>query len=114
MIFILLKLFFALLIGHAVCDYPLQGDFLSRGKNRFNPTGGVPWWICLTAHAAIHAGAVWLITGRWWLGLAEFCVHAWIDDRKCAGKLSVVRDQALHVICKAMWVLMISYAWVQL
>jgi hypothetical protein len=26
-----------LFAGHALCDYPLQGDFLARGKNHCNP-----------------------------------------------------------------------------
>ena len=29
-----LAMFAALVAGHALCDYPLQGDFLAKGKNR--------------------------------------------------------------------------------
>lgn len=118
---ILLKIFAVLLIGHALCDYPLQGDFLARGKNRFTPLPGVPWYWCLGAHAAIHAGAVWMLTQVWWLGLLEFIFHALIDDTKCAlANVWPVRDrnaadgfsdhalfnydQAAHVVCKAVWV----------
>ena len=61
----------ALIAAHAVCDYPLQGDFLAKAKNRTMPIPGVPWWQALGAHAAIHGGAVGLITGIWWLGLLE-------------------------------------------
>ena len=32
-----------LLAAHALADYPLQGDFLSKAKNRFAPLIGVPW-----------------------------------------------------------------------
>lgn len=66
-----LTLFAALLIAHAVADYPLQGDFLAKAKNRFAPIPGVPWFQALGAHAAIHAGAVWILTGSPWLAAAE-------------------------------------------
>jgi len=98
------ELFAALIFAHAVCDYPLQGDFLAKAKSRFAPIPGVPWYQALAAHAVMHGGAVWLLTDIWWLGAAEAIVHAIIDDRKCAGKLSFNQDQALHVACKAMWV----------
>lgn len=97
------QLFFAMVIGHVVADYPLQGDFLARAKNRFAALPGVPWYQALGAHALIHAGAVWLITHNVWLGLAELVAHAVIDDAKCAGRINFNLDQALHAICKAMW-----------
>lgn len=104
----LAQVLFALLAAHAVADYPLQGDFLSRAKNRFAPVPGVPWWQGLGAHALIHGGAVYLITGSLWLGLAEMAVHAVIDDTKCAGRISFNTDQALHVACKCMWVAVLA------
>jgi hypothetical protein len=63
-----------MLIGHAVADYPLQGDWLARAKNRTLAlvAGETIWWHALAAHAAIHAGAVRLATGSWWLAGAEF------------------------------------------
>lgn len=112
----LLQLFALLLIGHALCDYPLQGDFLARGKNRCNPILGVPWYWCLGAHAAIHAGMVLLLTHFWWLALLEFLFHALIDDTKCMMGCGVRAqlprqqerlfnyDQLAHVVCKAAWV----------
>lgn len=72
-----------LLIWHAIADYPLQGDFLASAKNRFRPIPGVPWQWALGAHAAIHAGGVWLITDSAALGLLQFVAHAAIDDWKC-------------------------------
>lgn len=97
-------MFAALIAGHALCDYPLQGDFLAKGKNRTAPIPGMPWWQLLGAHAAIHGGAVGLITGIWWIGLLEFAAHFVIDDLKCRSRLSFNQDQALHVLCKAAWV----------
>lgn len=94
-----------LLVGHAIADYPLQGDFLSKAKNRAAPIPGVPWWQALGAHATIHGGVVGLITGAWWLGVAEAVVHAITDDAKCRGRISFNQDQAIHVACKVVWVL---------
>jgi len=103
-------MFAALVIGHAVADYPLQGDFLAKAKNRFAPIPGVPWYQALGAHAVMHGGAVWLITGSLWLGICEIVAHAVIDDRKCAGRLSFNQDQTLHLICKLVWVLIATVA----
>jgi hypothetical protein len=94
---------FLLLAGHAVCDYPLQGDFLARGKNHRRPIPGVPWWQCLFAHAMIHGGAVALITNNVWLGLAETLVHIVIDFGKCSNWYGFNADQTLHVLCKLLW-----------
>jgi hypothetical protein len=100
-------IFFLLLVLHALCDYPLQGDFLSRGKNRWNPIPGVPWYQCLTAHALIHAGAVTLATGSLALGIAEFVCHWLIDLAKCARLFGFDSDQALHVLCKVLWIILL-------
>lgn len=100
----LINIFLLLIAGHMVADYPLQGDFLAKAKNRFAPLPGVPFYHALGAHAAIHGGMVGIITGSAMLGLAEFALHAYIDDRKCAGSLSYNDDQALHLFCKIGWV----------
>src|SRR5258706_8225065 len=94
---------FLMLAAHGLCDYPLQGDFLARGKNHTAPLPGVPWYQCLAWHAMIHAGAVALITGSVWLGFLEFCCHVGIDHAKCRGAFGLNMDQALHVICKIGW-----------
>lgn len=94
---------FLLLAGHALCDYPLQGDFLAKAKNRANPISGVPWWHGLFPHALIHGGMVAIVTGIWWLGVAEFVIHAATDDAKCTGKIGFDADQAIHVGCKLAW-----------
>jgi hypothetical protein len=96
----------ALLVGHALADYPLQGDFLAKAKNRTEPISGVPWWQALGAHAIIHGGIVAAITKRPELGLAEAVVHAITDDLKCRGKLSFNQDQAIHAGCKLLWALL--------
>jgi hypothetical protein len=93
----------ALLCAHALADYPLQGDFLSKAKNRAAPIPGVPWYQALGAHAIIHGGAVAYITGRTSLGVAEMAIHAVTDDLKCQGRLSFNQDQAIHAVCKLLW-----------
>lgn len=97
-----------LFAGHALADYPLQGDFLANGKNRTKPIPGVPWQQVLAAHAMIHGGVVALVTGIWWLFFAEAVIHAVTDDAKCRGKISFNTDQTIHYICKVAW---LAVAW---
>lgn len=94
-----------LIVGHAIADYPLQGDFLARGKNRTAPLPGVPWQHPMAAHCIIHGGLVGLLTGSLALGAAEAVAHWLIDDAKCSGRFGYHTDQALHVACKVLWVL---------
>lgn len=100
----MVDLFLILVAAHFVCDYPLQGDFLAKAKNRFAAIPGVPFYQALGAHAVIHGAAVGLITGFIWLAAAEAVLHALIDDAKCAGRLSFNQDQLLHFVCKGVWV----------
>lgn len=106
-----LTLFALLLAAHALCDYPLQGDWLSKAKNHTLELvpGEAIWPGALASHAAIHGAAVGLVTGSPLLGLAEFVLHAAIDFAKCDGRLSYNVDQALHVACKLAWVGMIAF-----
>ena len=95
-----------LLAGHMLCDYPLQGDFLAKGKNRHTPVPGVPWWHCLTAHAMIQAGMVYLITGSVWFFVAELAIH-WITDfGKCEKWFGINVDQSIHIACKIAWAIL--------
>jgi len=90
-----------LLALHCLCDFPLQGDFLARGKNRCVPLPGVPWQICLLAHAMIHVGAYSLVvpTGAALLvGLFHLLVdyaknEGWLGD----GERAFFWDQFWHV-----------------
>jgi hypothetical protein len=96
---------FWMLVGHALADYPLQGDWLSKAKNQTLSLvpGEAIWPGALACHAAIHSGAVMLATGSWALAACEFVAHALIDHTKCAGRLTYNQDQALHVVCKLIW-----------
>lgn len=109
-----LSLFFLLVLGHFVADYPLQSDFIAKGKNRFRPVdlASVPpgqkpmtiWPWVLTAHAGTHAAAVFLILGSPVLAFAELISHWLIDYGKCANRYGIHADQVAHLLCKAMWV----------
>lgn len=94
----------ALIGGHALADYPLQGDFLAKAKNRTAPIPGVPYWQALGAHSAIHGAIVALVTGIWWLFVFEAAIHWMTDDAKCRGAISFNQDQAIHIACKIAWV----------
>jgi hypothetical protein len=106
-----LQVFFALAIGHAVADFPLQGEYLATGKNwrllrrLQDPARPEQIWIaCMAAHCLIHAGAVWLITGSSLLAVIELALHWSIDVAKCSGKTRFNLDQALHILCKVGYV----------
>ena len=62
----------------------------------------------MTGHAATHGLVVALLTGLPWLGVAEAGLHALIDQKKCAGKISLPIDQTLHLLCKGLWVALIA------
>lgn len=106
-----LQVFFLLCGGHALMDYPLQGEFLSTCKNRnalrerLDPTRPVHIWpICMTAHCLLHAVAVWAITGCFVLCCIELVLHWIIDTAKCENWTTFTQDQALHVICKIAYI----------
>lgn len=99
----MLELVFMLLGGHALADYPLQGDFLAKAKNRRAPLPGVPWYWAMGSHALIHGLFVAVLTGSVKLGMAEVVLHVIIDDLKCTGRIGFNTDQLLHIGCKLLW-----------
>ena len=105
----LFQMFVLLLVAHALADYPLQGEFLAKAKNRFAPVPGVPWYQALAAHAVIHGGAVGWSTGSITLGAFEVICHMLIDDLKCGHRISYNVDQFLHVACKVVWAALATY-----
>lgn len=100
------SVFFTLLTIHALCDYPLQGEFLSRFKNPDTGTlnGETVWPTVLFMHALIHGGGVYAATGRLEYGIVETVLHTLIDYGKCRRWYGFNTDQALHVLCKIMYV----------
>jgi hypothetical protein len=113
------QVLFALCIGHALADFPLQGEFLAMCKNRrylmrlkdpHRPPG--LWISCMAAHCLIHAGMVWAITGCALLGVVELVIHWVLDTLKCEGKTEFNADQLLHVACKVVYVVAGWLHWV--
>lgn len=94
-----------MLVGHALADYPLQGDWLSKAKNQKLSVvpGETIWPGALACHSAIHAAFVGVITGSVLLAAFEFVAHTIIDWSKCQGLISYNVDQALHMFCKLCW-----------
>lgn len=84
--------------GHWLADYPLQSDFLVKAK-----VEGPLRAYHLVAHAGIHGAVVLLVTGHVLLGLAEWALHVLIDEAKIRRKISFAQDQALHLLCKLLW-----------
>lgn len=102
-----LFIFSIFVFAHCLADYPLQGDFLARAKNRSAPIPGVPWLQAMGAHVAIHAGFVLIIAFEFsdpklalTLAAIEAAVHFATDDSKCTGKIGFNTDQAIHIACK--------------
>ena len=76
---------FMLIFGHALADFVLQPEAMGYGKNRNDKIHDKEhslfpvWHYWLTAHALVHSGIVYMITGNIWLGVFETVVH-WITD----------------------------------
>ena len=110
-----LPVFLALLIAHALCDHPLQGQFLALHKNRhYRPQNSdLPprtlWLYCLSCHSLIHAGGVWLVTGSYVLGIIELVLHWLIDFLKEEKIITLHVDQLLHVTCKVIYIIALAY-----
>ncbi|MBZ9600750.1 DUF3307 domain-containing protein [Phyllobacterium chamaecytisi] len=98
-----------LFAAHALADYPLQGDWLSKAKNHKLSLvpGETIWPMALAGHAAIHALLMLLVTGSVIIAFAELVCHTVIDYAKCDGRLTYNQDQLLHVACKAVWLVLI-------
>lgn len=94
-----------LFAGHALFDYPLQGDFLAKGKNRKllgeGWFGG--WWKAMLAHCFMQSAMVLVVTGSVPMALAELVIHLVTDISKCEGLIDSNIDQAIHYGCKLLW-----------
>ena len=108
-LFSLIELFFILRVGHAVCDYALQNDFMAAAKNHTTELGKTYWPYVLPSHGLIHGGWVYVVTGSFVLGLAETIIHSITDYLKCAGKIGFHTDQWIHIGCKVLWVVLLAY-----
>jgi hypothetical protein len=109
----MIELFFKLLVAHALADFSLQGDAMAKGKNRNRKPDYIPdgqklipcWPYWLSAHAFIHGGAVYIVTGSLLLGSIETVAHWAIDFAKCENWTNPHQDQILHIVCRIGYVL---------
>lgn len=108
----MMETLFKLLFGHALADWPLQGEHLSKTKNpnykggEYVPEGQRPvkiWPLSMGAHGLIHGGMVYLVTGSPILGVLEMGFHCFIDFMKCENVIDPYVDQVLHLLCKVVW-----------
>jgi len=98
--------FWWLLVAHAVTDLLLQNERMALLKSRLqNPLKGD--WVCwMAAHALINGAGVVLITGVWWLGLAETVWHGLTDTLKTEKKIGLLVDQTSHLVSKVFWAIL--------
>ena len=96
-----------LAMGHFLGDFGLQSDRMAAEKCR-GQDATLPWQWWLTGHAPIHGLIVALLTGVPALGLAEWGAHTLIDYGKCKHRYRIGVDQSLHLLCKLLWVLLLS------
>ncbi|AEH03652.1 membrane protein [Pseudomonas phage PhiPA3] len=105
----LFELFFLLLVGHAVCDYALQNDFMAMAKNHTTELGKIYWKFVLPSHGLIHGGWVYFATGSIAFGVLETIIHCITDYLKCGNKISFNTDQWIHIACKVLWVILVGF-----
>jgi Protein of unknown function (DUF3307) len=115
---VLLFLLVFFVAGHALMDFALQGDAMANCKCRKanHPLQkAVPWYYWLSAHAILHGAMVGAIV-HWAkfdpptaaaYALLEALIHWLIDVAKCEGRTNIHQDQALHILCKIAWALML-------
>jgi hypothetical protein len=103
----MILLLFKLLVGHALCDYPLQGDFMAKFKSRMQPFPETIWPWLLLQHAMIHAGAVYYITGSGWLAAVEFLHHTICDYTKSMAWITFWQDQLSHCCLKVIFAIIL-------
>ena len=87
-------------------DFVFQRKVMALSKSRhaeiFKTAGPrfPPWYYWLLAHALVHGGFVYLITGSLVLGVVETVLHTIIDFCKCEHWIGFHVDQSLHILCK--------------
>lgn len=110
-------LLFLMICGHAVCDFALQNEWIATNKNRHVRDKLLPemrkqtqiiWPYLLAAHALHHGLAVFLITQKLSLGIAETALHWLTDFGKCEKWFGFHTDQLIHLLSKILWIYLLT------
>jgi len=107
---IMLELIARIFFAHAIADYALQNNRLNRWKNvnEAIPVIEKPTWVfALTAHAMTNGAVLYLMTGNITLGIVETILHWFIDLFRCNEIYSFHVDQALHLITKIVYIVLL-------
>ncbi len=96
-----IDLFILMIVGHILCDFSLQSDFIAKGK--LGKIEHVPGWFIMGCHCFLHAASIFLITSNPFLTLGEFVAHYVIDNAKKYQVIGFLTDQFLHVYVKLIW-----------
>ena len=96
-----------LFMGHFVGDFVLQHDRMAVEKCA-GKDNTLPWRWRMAGPCSCHGLIVALLCGVPLLGLAEFGVHWLLDWSKCRFRFSLGFDQLLHLVCKVVWVAVLS------
>lgn len=106
------EIIFILLFLHALGDFALQSDVMSREKNRHNraptymPSGQKPkktWVYWLIAHAFIQGGLIYVFFPILPIAVFEVVSHFIVDYLKCENITSPHHDQLIHVILRIIY-----------
>lgn len=93
--------FIYLLAAHYLADYPLQGDFIAREKNKKRAQLNASTYV-LYLHCFVHAFLVFVITESWLAFFIMFFSHYLIDLAKNNDVIDFMTDQALHIVVLVM------------
>lgn len=99
--------------GHFLADWPLQTKFMATYKVPMSMKG---WQWVLLGHSGTHGamvGGALLLAGydlnlAIWFAIIETALHALIDMTKATLNFSLHTDQALHGLCKLLYVGLIA------
>ncbi len=106
-----MEILIKLILAHIFGDFVFQNEYMACFKNRYQHSEELKSVniMILMYHATIHAGLVYFITGDFIFFIAELIIHAIVDDKKCAGKITYLQDQVIHLICKLLYFLLLTY-----
>lgn len=100
------QVFFILVFVHLLMDYPLQSDFVAKGKNHLKPFDGVNPYLLLASHSFMQAMGVYLVTLNPFFAFIEFVIHGYIDYLKSDMQISFTTDQMLHIGLKVIFAIL--------